>query len=176
MTAVAVVLPYQFDTSDVWRTIIKGVFALNAVIVSGLLYSVLISHQWVVVAQLALIEAFLLVFARVCVRFQSGSIGTLNADRVVIQPNKLLWFTLPGPEGTYRLDRFAAIRVQSSAGRLGTTVPTRPYEVVWLSGRPGTPDIVLARTENGAGEGIGREFGALLRLPVEQTGTKVIRL
>ena len=157
----AVVFPHEFDTSDVWRTIIKGVFALNTVIIAALLYSVLISHQWVVVAQLALIEALLLVFARVCVRFQSGSIGTLRADRVVIQPNKLLWFKLPGPEGTYRLDRFSAIRVESSAGPLGTSVPTRPYEVVWLSGRPGTPDIVLARTEKGAGEVVGREFGAL---------------
>jgi hypothetical protein len=27
VTAAAVALPYQFDTSDVWRTIIKGVFA-----------------------------------------------------------------------------------------------------------------------------------------------------
>lgn len=53
----AVVFPYEFDTSDVWRTIIKGVFALNTVIIAALLYSVLISHQWVVVAQLALIEA-----------------------------------------------------------------------------------------------------------------------
>jgi hypothetical protein len=173
---VAVVFPYEFDTSDVWRTIIKGVFALNTVIIAGLLYSVLISHQWVVVVQLALIEALLLVFARVCVRFQSGSIGTLRADRVVIQPNKLFWFKLPGPEGTYRLDRFSAIRVESSPGALGTNVPTRPYEVVWLSGRPGTPDIVLARTDDHAGEVVGREFGALLGLPVEETGTKVIRL
>jgi len=173
---VTVVLPYEFDTSDVWRKIIKGVFALNAVIILGLLYSLLISHRWGVVAQLALIEAFLLAFARVCVRFQSGSIGTLTAERVVIQPNQLLWFTLPGPEGTYGLDRFSAIRVESRAGPLGTAVSTGPNEVVWLSGRPGTPDIVLARTENRAGEVLGREFGALLKLPVKETGTKVIRL
>ena len=74
-----VVLPYEFDTSDVWRKIIKGVFALNAVITLGLLYSLLISHRWGVVAQLALIEAFLLAFARVCVRFQSGSTGDWDA-------------------------------------------------------------------------------------------------
>lgn len=44
-------------------------------------------------------------------------------------------------------------------------------------GRSGTPKIALARTNDGAGRGVGREFGALLNLPVEEVGLpKAIKL
>jgi hypothetical protein len=43
-------------------------------------------------------------------------------------------------------------------------------EVVWLVGKPGTPDIALARTDHGAGRSLGRQLGALLELPVEEVG------
>ena len=52
-----------------------------------------------------------------------------------------------------------------------------PNELVWLVGNPGTPDIVLALTHDGAGRALGREFGALLKLPVEEVGAPIeIRL
>ncbi len=48
--------------------------------------------------------------------------------------------------------------------------------MVWLV-RSGTPDIALARTNDGAGRGVGRELGALLNLAVEEVGApKVIKL
>jgi hypothetical protein len=173
---VALTLPYAFDTSDVWRTILKGAFGLTLAMTLSLLYT-LLSRQWAAAAGLALISAMLFFFTRIFVRFQTGSAGTLSADRVVIQPNKLLWISLPGPVGTYTLDRFRAVRVQFSMGPVQPDVSGGPNEVVWLVGRPGTPDIALARTQNGAGRSLGREFGALLELPVEEVGApKVIRL
>jgi hypothetical protein len=173
---VALTLPYEFDTSGVWRMILKGAFGLTFLITLSLLYT-LLSRQWAAAAQLALCSAILFYFTRLFLRFQTGSAGTLSADGVVIQRNKLLWFSLPGPVGTYSLDRFSAVRVEFSTGPVQPDVQGGPNEVVWLVGRPGTPDIALARTNDGAGRDVGRELGALLNLPVEETGApKVIKL
>lgn len=135
-------LPHQFDTSDVWRTILKGAFGLTLVITLGLLFE-LVSGKWV------------------------AAIAAGLCDGV----------SLPGPAGTYPLDRFSAVRVAFSSGPVGPDVQGGPNEVVWLVGRPGTPDIALARTDDGAGRDVGREFGSLLGLTVEEVGApNVIRL
>ena len=171
----ALSLPYEFDTSDVWQLILKGTIGLTLLITLAMLYT-LVSRQWAAAVPLAVSGAMLFFITRLFLRFQTGSAGTLNADRVVIQPNRLLWFSLPGPVGTYALDRFSAVRVEFSMGPVQPGVQGGPNEVVWLTGRPGTPDIALARTNDGAGRGVGRELGALLNLPVEEVGApKVIK-
>ena len=174
----AITLPYQFDTSSVWRTILKGAFGFNALLIFCVLYTVLISRQWTTAVGLALMELVVLVFTRLFVRFQTGSVGTLSSDRVVIEPNVLLGIALPGPKGTYTLDRFSAVRVEFRSGPGRPDVQGGgPHELVWLVGNPGTPAIVLALTQDGAGRALGREFGALLKLPVEEVGApKEIRL
>lgn len=174
----AIALPYQFDTSNVWRTILKGAFGLNAVLVFGIFYTLLVRRGWGTSLGLALCELVVFGFTRLFVRYQEGSAGTLTSDRVVIAPNVLLGIALPGPKGTYALDRFSAVRVEFRSGAVSTSPNAGgPHEVVWLAGRPGTPDIALALTENGAGGALGREFGALLKLPVEEVGApKVITL
>ncbi|SRR5258708_27525059 len=172
----AMTLPYEFDTSDVWRMILKGAFGLTLLIALSLLYT-LASRQWAAAAPLALSTAMLFYFTRLFLRYQTGSAGTLSADRIVIQPNRLLWFSLPGPVGTYTLNRFAAVRVEFRMGPVRADVQGGPNEVVWLVGRPGTPNIALARTKDGAGRVVGRELGALLDLPVEEVGApRVIKL
>jgi hypothetical protein len=118
-----------------------------------------------------------LAFTRVCMKFQQGSAGTLTADRVVIEPNVVLGLPMPGPRGVYTLDEFSAIRIEFRTGPIRPEVQGGPNEVVWLVGKAGTPDIALARTGNEAGRAVGREFGALLNLPVEEVGApRVIRL
>jgi hypothetical protein len=170
-------LPYRFDTSSVWRTILKGAFGLNALLVLGILFTVLASRPWTAILGLVLTELMVLGFTRLFVEFQTGSVGTLSSDRVVIEPNVLLGIPLPGPKGTYTLDRFSAVRVEFRSGPISPDVQGGPNELVWLVGRPGTPDIVLALTDDGAGRALGQEIGALLELPVEEVGApKVIRL
>jgi hypothetical protein len=85
---------------------------------------------------------------------------------------------LPGPAGTYTLDRFSAVRVEFHPGPIGTDVQSGgPNEVVWLVGRPGTPDIALARAEDGAGRCVGRKLSSVFSLPMEEAGApKVIHL
>lgn len=174
----AITLPYRFDTSNVWRRILKGAFGLNAVLVLGMVYTLLVTHEWGKTLALVVFEVVVFGFTRVFVRFQEGSVGTLTADQVVVAPNVLLGIVLPGPNGTYALDRFSAVRVEFRSGLASTSPNTgRPNEVVWLVGRPGTPNIALARTEFGAGAQVGREFGTVLKLAVEEVGApKVIRL
>jgi hypothetical protein len=172
-----ITLPFRFDTSGVWHTILKGAFALNALLVFSVLFTVLVTREWAKALGLAVMELVVFYFTRVFVRFQEGSVGTLSSDRVVIEPNVLLGIPLPGPKGTYTLDRFSAVRVEFRSGPIGPGVQGGPNELVWLVGNPGTPNIVLARTEDRAGAALGREFGALLRLPVEEVGApREIRL
>jgi len=175
---VPITLPYRFDTSNVWRTILKGAFAINAVLLFGMLYTLLVRREWATSLGLALCELVVFGFTRIFIRFQEGSVGTLTSDRVVIEPNVLLGIPLPGPSGSYALGRFSAVRVEFRSGAV-TPIPNAggPNEVVWLAGRPGTPDIALALTDNRMGGDVGREFGALLKLPVEEVGApKVITL
>jgi hypothetical protein len=164
-----ITLPYRFDTSGVWRTILKGAFALNAFLVISILYS-LVARPWTTAMGLLLSELLVFAFTRVFVRFQEGSVGILTRDRIVVEPNVLLGIVLPGPNGAYELDRFSAVRVELRSGPIGPGVQGGPNEVVWLVGRPGTPDIALARTDDRAGRAVGRELGALLELPVEEVG------
>lgn len=166
-----ITLPYEFNTSSIWRTILKGAFALNALLIVSILYSLLVSRPWTTAIGLVLMELVVFVFTRVFVRFQEGSVGVLTSDRVVIEPNVLLGIALPGPKGTYALDRFSGVRVEFRSGPIGPDVQGGgPNEVVWLAGKPGTPDIALALTEDRAGRVVGQEFGALLKLPVEEVG------
>jgi len=174
---VPITLPYRFDTSSVWHTILKGAFGLNAILMLGFLYS-LIARPWTTALAVGVLEVVVLGFTRVFVRFQEGSVGVLSSDRVVVEPNLLLGVTLPGPSGTYPLDRFSAVRVEFRSGNIqADTRSTGPCELVWLVGRPGTPDVALARTQDRAGRAVGQEFGALLGLPVEEVGAPLeIRL
>ena len=62
------------------------------------------------------------------------------------------------------------MRVEFRPGPIGPGLQGRPHELVWLVGHPGTPDIVVAVTEERAGRAVGREFGALPKLSVEEVG------
>ena len=129
----AITLPYRFDTSSVWRTILKGAFGFNALLVFCILYAVLVSHHWTAAFGLTLVELIALFFTRLFVRFQTGSVGTLSSERVVIEPNVLLGIALPGPKGTYPLDRFSTVRVEFRPGPIGPEVQGGgPHEEIRL--------------------------------------------
>ncbi|MGH7471261.1 MAG: hypothetical protein ACRENP_25205 [Longimicrobiales bacterium] len=46
-----------------------------------------------------------------------------------------------------------------------------PHERVSLIGRDGAPNVLVARTEDGAGMALGHELAAALRLPYQQERT-----
>ena len=173
MTRRTVTLPYEFDTSRVWRTILTGALAIEAVVVVGFVYRVLASPDATAAAGLALSGAILAFFIRMFVRFQSGSVGTITNDRVVIRPNVLYGIRLPGPApGEYAARRFAAVRVEMMSAAIShgdVLVHHGPHERIWLVAKNGAPDILIARTQHEAGRALATEFGAALALPVEET-------
>jgi hypothetical protein len=172
-----ITLPYRFDTSSVWRSILQGAFALNLVLLFGLVFKLLMG-DWSAAIGLVAAEAMVFGFTRLFVRFQTGSVGTLYPDRVEIEPNAVLGIPLPGPRGTYARDRISAVRVEFMAGSISVDGQSGgPHELVWLVGRVGMPDVLLARTDEGAGRAAGAEFGRLLELPVEEKNApRVIKL
>ena len=172
-----IALPYRFDTSSIWHTILKGAFVLNAVLLLGLVLKLLLG-DWPTALGLVVMEAVVLGFTRLFIRFQSGSIGTLYRDRVEVEANALLGIPLPGPRGTYLRERFSAVRVEFMMGPINVDGPSGgPHELVWLVGQVGTPDVLITRTREGAGSVVGAELGAVLELPIEEKNKpKVIEL
>jgi hypothetical protein len=161
-------LPWSFDTTSIWHTILKGAFGLNALLGLGLVVK-LLSRRWLDAAGVGVAEALVAGFTVIFIRHQEGSRGTLFKDRVTVEPNAVLGVPLPGPRGSYALNQFRGVEVEFRSGRPSTDPNAAgPHELVWLMGRPGTPNLVLARTQNRAGRALGQEVGAVLGLPVSE--------
>lgn len=171
MAPPGVTLPYRFDTSRIWRVILTAMVALEAVILAGVLYAVLASREAEAVVSLAVSAAILAYFIRRFFRFHNGSIGTITADRVVVEPGTLFGIALPGPRGEYAIDRFSAVRVELLSGPSGLNdvMQGGPHERIWLIGKEAAPAVLVARTDHEAGRALGKQLGATLRLPVEET-------
>lgn len=86
-----------------------------------------------------------------------------------MRPVMLYGFRLPGSTGSYSIAQFEAVRVERSSGRVDVT--SGPHERVSLIGRDGAPNVLVARTEDGAGMALGHELAAALRLPYQQERT-----
>ena len=165
MTAIR--LPYDFDTVAVWRTILKGMFGLQLVIVPGILYSIFVSKDLVAATGLLAIGVVWAGFTRIFVKNLDGCTGTLDADEIVVKPGDLYGFRLPGPQGRFPLHQFSGVLVKESLGPIQPGVQGGPHEKIYLIGKDGTPDILIARTERRTGAALGREFGTLLGLRCE---------
>ena len=162
----AVTLPYEFDTSRVVKLIMRGVLGLLLVVLLGVLYSLLVSHSTAAIIQLMLIAAIATYFGRLFLRNLTGSLGTITADAVVVQPGRLYGIRLAGPEGKFLVSQFQAVRVERVPNPIGIQI--LPYERVCLVGKKDTPDILIARTDRGAGRTLGNELASALKLPYEE--------
>ena len=89
----AIVLPYEFDTSSGVKLILRGVLGLLLVVLLGILYSLLVSHSIAAAIQLLLCAALASYFGRLFLGNLAGSVGTITADAVVVRPTS----SLPGP-------------------------------------------------------------------------------
>src|SRR5262245_32491908 len=116
-------LPYRFDTTSIWHTILKGAFALNGVVVFGGGLKLVIG-DWPTALGLVVVEAMVFGFTRLFLRFQSGSRGTVYRDRVEVESNALLGMSLPGPGGVLARERFCAVRVEFLMGAINVDGPS----------------------------------------------------
>src|SRR5262249_46399223 len=115
MTTTPITLPYHFDTSSVWHTIIKVALGLNALLIVSFIFSAF-ARPWPVALGLAVSELIVFAVTKLVWRLQEGSVGTLWSDRVEVESNMLFGLPLPGPKGSYASDRFASIRVEFRPG------------------------------------------------------------
>jgi hypothetical protein len=170
MAVMAITLPYEFDTSGVVKQIMGGVLGLLLVVLVGVLYSLLISHSIAATVQLLLIAAIAAYFGRLFLRNLTGSVGSITTDAVMVQPGELLGLRLRGPAGRFPISQFQAIRVERVPNPLGIPINTQiqPHERVYLVGKKGTPDILVARTDRDAGRIVGNELATALRIPYQE--------
>jgi hypothetical protein len=170
MAAMAITLPYEFDTSGVVKQIMGGVFGLLLVVLVGVFYSLLVSHSIAAAIQLLLIAAIASYFGRLFLRNLPGSLGTITADTVVVQAGELLGIRLTGPAGRFPVSQFQAVRVERVPNPIGIpiNIQIKPHERVYLVGKKGTPDILVARTHLDAGRTVGNELATAMKLPYQE--------
>jgi hypothetical protein len=140
---------------------------LEAVVVVGIVYSLLVSGNLVAAAQLLLIGLVAGGFAVVIFRHTEGSVGTITRDGVTVErAPAILGARFPGPVGRFTLSQFAKVRAEEAFGPIGTSYAPRPHARIYLAGAAGAPDILIARVPD-VGVGAGREIATALNLPFE---------
>jgi len=160
-------LPYQFDSSGVVSTILRGVLGLLAlVVVPGILYSIFISHSTAAAVQLLLVAALIVWFGRLFLKNLVGSRGTITAEAVVVERVPLFGFRLAGPEGRFAVGQFQAVRIEQAPAPV--FAQGGPHARVCLAGKAGTPDILIARMDAEGGRALGAELAAALGLPCQE--------
>src|SRR5215210_2525256 len=161
-----IALPYRFDTSPTIQLILTGFAGLLLLVAAGLLYSLLISRDYVAALQLFLVTLILLYFGRLFLKNLDSSRGTIDSREVIAEPVLLYGVRLKCPAGRFPLRQFHAVRVE----RIPPPVDAQggPHERVTLIGREGTPNILVARTSDDAGRALGRELAAALALPYQE--------
>ena len=163
----AITLPYEFDTSPVVKLMLRGVLGLLIiVVVPGILYSLLVTHDWVAVVQLVLIGATVAYFGTLFGRHLTGTNGIITREVVVVWPFTLYGIRLSGPERRFSRAQFRAVRVESISP--SASIQSGQHERISLVGRDGAPDILVARTQNYAGRVLGKELAAALDLEFEE--------
>ncbi|HZN98179.1 MAG TPA: hypothetical protein VFB61_10655 [Gemmatimonadales bacterium] len=162
----AVSLPYRFDTSPVIKLILRGVLGLLLVVIAGMLYSLLVTHDQVAAVQLLLVTVIILYFGRLFLGNLETSRGTIDRDQVLVDPIRLYGVRLHGPAGRFPLGRFQAVRVERMLPP--EFAQGRSHERVVLLGTEGTPDILIARTSDDTGRVLGRELATVLGLKYEE--------
>jgi len=160
----ALPLPYSFDTSPVVKLILRGVLGLLlVVIVPGIGYSLLVTHDLTAAVSLLVAGLIVVYFGRLFLQNLVTSRGTITADTVIVEPGTLYGIQLPGPRGRFRVQQFSSVRVERIAP--SGEVQHGRHERVTIIGCAGTPDILLARTSDDAGRALGQALATALGLP-----------
>jgi len=166
-----ITLPYEFDTTREGTWVVKIMLGLEFIVAVGIVYSLGVSRSWPAVLQLSLTGAVLLFFILRLVKNLTGSIGTITANQIVVKRRNVYGLEFSGPAGVFSLHQFTAVRVEETSGSPSPDVQSGPHERIYLVGKNGTPDILIARTSRGSGEDgitMGQDFGGLLNLPCER--------
>jgi hypothetical protein len=161
-----ITLPYTFNTTAPFRGVMKFVAWLEVVVVIGIVHSLLVRHSSVTAAALLIIGIFAGAFGVVLIRFVEASVGTVTRDGVVVERGRAgFGLQFHGPSGQFALSQFSSVRAEEASGPVDAGVYGGPHSRIYLAGRAGTPDILIARIP-GVGREAGQELADALGLPL----------
>jgi hypothetical protein len=163
---VGVTLPFEFDTSGVVGTVLRGVLALLVIVVAGAAYSLVVSRRPAAGLGLLVVAAIVVYFGRLFLVNLGATRGSITANAVIVRPVRLYGIRLAGVEGTFPIDRFKAVRVERASPP--TEAYGGPHARVYLAGRDATPDVLVARASVEEGRALGRGLAAALGLRLEE--------
>jgi hypothetical protein len=162
----AITLPYTFNTTAPFRGVMKFVAWLEVVVVIGILHSFLVRHSSVTGMGLLIVGIFAAAFGVVLIRFTEASTGTITRDEVIVEQGRAgFGFRFRGPFGQFALSQFSSVRAEEASGPVDAGVHGGPHSRIYLAGRAGTPDILIARIP-GVGRDAGQELADALGLPL----------
>lgn len=161
--------PYDFDTTAVFRKVLLAGLALDIVLVAGIVYSILVTHEYIVVAQLLVIIGITVGFGGAISRRVEGSVGSLTAEAVKVERGRAVLGTyFPGPEGRFPISAFSAVRLEQASGPIDVGVQGGSHARIYLIGRGATPTILVAR-ETGTGIHFAQDLASSLGLDLQDT-------
>ena len=163
--SVAFTVPYRFDTTTTFRGVLRFAAWLQVVVIIGIIYSVVIRHDLAGAVQLSVCALLIAGFGVLFLRHGEGAVGTIERDAVTVERGEaVLGLRFPGPSGRFALARFSAVRAEESSGPIDAATQGGAHARIYLVGKDGTSDILIARIQ-GVGTDAGREFAATLGLP-----------
>jgi hypothetical protein len=103
-------LPYRFDTSYIGTLLFKAAACLEAVLLLGLLVK-LLTGELLDAVGIVILLMVIGGFALVIFRRAGGSVGTITASEIAVEPITLYGFSTIGPRGRFSITRFKSIRL-----------------------------------------------------------------
>lgn len=159
-------LPYAFDTGDVARKLIPGLSSLTAIVVGfGLIKFLFVVPSIPAALGIIVIGGMLSAFCYIIIKKLGGASGTISHSEIVVTPHVFFGIASDSAAGTFAITRFQSLLVEEM---LWAAQRYSPHERVSLVSKDQALDILIARTQRGAGLTLARELGALLNLRVEE--------
>lgn len=159
-------LPYHFDTSTMWGSILKGGMLMTLFLAAILLVGLLMG-RFMAILPVAAFIALMVYVLRKAATLEVGSVGTITRDAVQLNRGTLFGRVLPGPSGTYPIHQFRAVQIEKITSSVLQRSPSGPPRLwIYLVGDGATPTIRVADEDEDSQ--VGEELAVLLNLPCEQ--------
>jgi hypothetical protein len=160
-------LPYAFDTSAIWRRIVRNVL-IGAIAGVLLVVVALASGKVGGAAGLTVALGIAAWIARRASAFPMGAAGVVTDTEVETRPVRVFGYSLSVPVGRFPINQFQRINVVEHVMPLRPGTSGTNTGDVLLVGKPGTPNIQVAFANIDHALEVALELGQLLALDVQR--------